>query len=243
MHAWPQLPPPILFKGADLAEHIYRDAGARTANDLDLLIEAQHAPAAHRALSGYAHQIAASTHERGRHEAPHATGYRIGSVLIEVHTAPMPEHRSRLSPAALCKRAKLGQLDGRPIRYPCPLDRALLWLANRTKDAFVGDLTDALDGALILRALSDSDARQWPDHAREAGLHTARLVVEAQLVDLGLWRAEANSQSVAMLDLLIPPARAHRAAMPGWAHRQLIKWALAQPAARWAMLKRALRLA
>ena len=181
---WPShLPPPMIFKGADLAEHLFDDPGARQALDVDLLLPAPAFHAAHRALAAHADEVRRPRAERHPWESPHALGYVFDGSLIELHRDPVPPHRLRLDGVDLYARSRPGRLGEMAVRVPTPRDRVLLWLANLAKGAFFGDVADLLDGAILLRALGP-DPTLGPALSR-AGLGTAWAVARHRLAAVG----------------------------------------------------------
>jgi hypothetical protein len=80
---WPrEAPPPLIFKGADLAENLYNDPGARQARDLDLLVPPSAFDGLVRHLARSADQLERPRHERFAHDREHAVGLRFGPLLI-----------------------------------------------------------------------------------------------------------------------------------------------------------------
>lgn len=205
---WPaDAPAPLVFKGADLVEHVYRNPGARAARDLDVIVPPGVFDDVVAALTPRAEAVRWPRYERFAADAPYAVGLVIEGVLIEIHTHPMPPHRGGPDGAALWARSESWCFDGFGLRRPAPLDRALLWLVNRAKDAFVGDLGDALDGALILR---DLDPTAVARQARMYGLTPAWMLAQRRL--RRVWDRP-----------LVEPAE------PNWGRFQAMKWALMPP--------------
>jgi hypothetical protein len=205
---WPaDAPAPLVFKGADLAEHVYGNPGARAARDLDVLVPSGVFEQVTTALIPRADEVRWPRYERFAADAPYAVGLVFEGVLIEIHTHPMPPHRGGPDGATLWARSEPWTFDGVGLRRPTPLDRALLWLVNRAKDAFVGDVGDALDGALILR---DLDATAVDGLAAAYGLKPAWNLAQRRLSRV--WRSP-----------LVEPSEPDRLRF------QAMKWALMPP--------------
>lgn len=182
----PDAPPPLVFKGADLGEQIYGDPGARHASDLDVLVPAPQFERVTRSLEARAGSGEPASYERFPGEPSYVLGFRIDGLLLEVHQAPQPLHRARLTADALWARALPGRLGDLPVRYPAPEDRVLLWLTNQAKGAFHGGLGGLLDFALLLRALPGGfeTARRA---ARGVGLGRPWQLALVRLRESGIW--------------------------------------------------------
>lgn len=238
---WPaSAPPPLVFKGADIGEHLFDDPGARQAVDLDLLLPSPAFEAAADVLATRATEVHPARYERFRDEPSHVAGFVLDGVLIELHRDPQPPHRARLRGHEVWARASDGHLGNVKVRVPRPLDRLLLWLTNQAKGAFFGDLADLLDLALVLRALP---APRWPaaaEAAAAAGLGRAWSLALRRLGQSGLWpdALPPGDRRAAALDRLLPPPTAPRREPPQ-ARFQFIKLALCEPPAQRATLARA----
>jgi hypothetical protein len=186
---WPtDGPAPLLIKGADLAEHVYRDPGARRMSDLDVLVPAEAFESVTRALRRRADAVHAPRGEGFPGDPPYELGFVFGDVTLEVHRALQPFHRGGPDPAALYRRSTPGMLEGLPIRVPGPMDRVLVWLTNQCKGSFQSDLADALDLALILRALPHPRPyRALATSARREGLERALALAVRRLGAAGIF--------------------------------------------------------
>lgn len=230
---WPaDLPAPLVFKGADLAENVYADPGARAARDLDLIVPPGVFEKAAAALRPHASEVRWPRYERFADDRPYAIGLVIDGVLLEIHAHPMPPHRGGPHGAALWARSMRWALDGAALRRPAPVDRFVLWLCNQAKGAFYGDLGDLLDGAMILRQLKASPVA-LTRIATAHGLGRAWGLARRRLAPI--WPAVGGSRSV--LDRLLPPVGADPIEPPALRF-QAMKWALIPPAGRWPALKR-----
>ena len=231
---WPrEAPPPLVFKGADLGEHLYGDPGARQARDLDLLVPPAALPGLVRHLAPLADRVERPRHERAAHDAEHAVGLRFGPVLIEFHAHPWPPHRGGPDGWVLWTRGRPTTLGDLPVLMPSPADRLLLWLGNLTKGGFFSDLADLLDLALILKAAPEGD------EARAVGLGLAYEVGCLRLAALGLpptgWTAP--TPQARLLNRCLPAITLPRGEPPRL-RAQLLKIWLADPAARAGVLTR-----
>lgn len=232
---WPgDLPEPLIFKGADLAENVYGDPGARAARDLDLIVPPGVFEAAVARLRPLADAVRWPRYERLPGDRPYAVGLVIGELLIELHAHPMPPHRGGPHGAALWARSERWPLDGAALRRPAPLDRWLLWLCNQAKGAFFGDLGDLLDGAMILRAL-DAPLATLDAVAEAHGLRPAWRLARRRLGPI--WPAVALPDGG--LARLLPPVGADPIEPPPLRF-QALKWALMPPEGRWPAFKRGL---
>lgn len=243
---WPAgAPPPLVIKGADLAEHVYDDPGARAANDLDLLLPDPHFEAVAARLPGA--RRPPPRHERFAGEPPIAVGIAVDGVLIELHRHLLPPHRARLSAAGLYRRGLDGRLGDVPVRFPTPADRLLIWLGNAAKDALFVDLAGLLDLALILDRLGARARPDWAGWRRSAA--ACGLV---RPFDLGLWRLAQSglwpgalptpSAEVRAMARLLPPVLAGRVEPPP-ARFQALKLWLCDPARRPAVVARGIATA
>lgn len=237
---WPaSAPPPLVYKGADLAENLFDDPGARACVDLDLILPAPHFDAAAAHLAGRADAVTLPAYERHAAESPFAYGYRFGDLLIELHRDPQPLHRARLSGAAVWGRGNDGRLGRVAVRFPAPRDRALLWLSNQAKGAFYGSLADLLDLCLILRQTPGA----WRDlraAAQAVGLGRPLELAVVRLAASGLWSGHLPpaDPTAAWIARRLPSVLTAQVEPPQPTF-QAIKWWLCDPAARWAMAQRA----
>ncbi len=184
---WPETAPaPLVIKGADLAENVYGDPGARAAVDLDLLLPAREERRVGAALAAVADSVTLPDYERWPAEAPCGRGYHFSPILLELHAAPQPEHRARLTGAALWPRGRMGRLGSVAVRYPTPVDRVLIWITNQAKGSFSGDLADLLDFALLLRDQGAGFA-EIAARATETGLRRPYEVALLRLGASGIW--------------------------------------------------------
>ncbi|MBU0552330.1 nucleotidyltransferase family protein [Myxococcota bacterium] len=150
---WPEAAPaPLLIKGADLAERLYQDPGARPANDLDLLVTPAAFEPLRAALSAQADEIRSARYERHPWERAYSLGFLFDGALIELHAGLLPPHRGGPSACGLWHRGEAARLQGRAIRYPTPVDRLLITLTNIAKDGGRMDLLSALELGLLLSA-------------------------------------------------------------------------------------------
>ncbi len=242
---WPTwAPPPLVFKGADVGEHLFDDPGARRCSDLDLLLpEPHHTPVA-AALAAHADEVRAPRYERLPGEADYETGFRFGPVLIELHRDPQPPHRAALSGRSVWRRGRPTRLGNFDALQPSRSDRLLLWLTNQAKQSFHGDLADLLDLALILRNLPEgwTTARRLAD---EAGLGRPYRLALLRLHQSELWPGDLPAVTAADVQLMarrLPPPHADPRPTPWWRF-QLVKWWLAEDEARRAIVRRGLTTA
>jgi hypothetical protein len=239
---WPSwAPPPLVFKGADIGEHLFDDPGARRCSDLDLLLpDPHHGPVA-AALAAQADEVRAPRYERLPGEPDYETGFRFGPVLIELHRDPQPPHRAALSGRAVWRRgrpARLGELD---VLQPSPDDRLLLWLTNQAKQSFHGDLADLLDLAMILRTFPEGGSTAARRRADEAGLGRPYRLGLLRLAQSGLWPGAlpaVDAADVHAVARLLPHPHAEPRPTPWWRF-QLVKLWLAEGDARREILRRA----
>ena len=228
---WPaDAPAPMVFKGADLAEHVYRDPGARAARDLDVLVPPGVFDAVAAALAPLADEVRWPRYERWLTDAPYAVGLMFDGVLIEIHAHPMPPHRRGPHGAALWARTEGWTFEGTALRRPARADRFAIWLANMAKDAFYGDLGDLLDGVMIRRTL---DAATLAAIARAHGLTVAWRLAQRRL------DAFMGEGGRAGLERLLPPVGAEPVQPPALRF-QALKWTLMPPAGRLPALRRGL---
>lgn len=211
---WPAgAPPPMVIKGADLAEHLYRDPGARAANDLDLLLPDPHYGPLAAGLGGV--RRPAPRYERFTAEAPIAVGIEWQGVLIELHCRLTPAHRDRVDPADLYRRGVAVTLDGFAARAPSAEDRLWIWLANAAKDALHVDLGGLLDLALVLDDLGALERPRWEEWRGGASARGLRRPFDLALhrLDLsGLWPAAlpAPGRRTRWVARHLPPIEAGR---------------------------------
>lgn len=170
---WTDLPPPLIYKGADLAEHIYDDPGARRAGDLDLIVPSTAYAKAIERLRPQAVDVRRSPHEALPGEPMAGIGFDFGAVLIEVHLDPQPRHRRRFDGDALYRRGSEGALGALQVRFPSAIDRVLICVTNQAKTGFCSDLADLLDLTLCLKALGSGRASVLRKAARTAELSGA----------------------------------------------------------------------
>ena len=239
----PDAPPPLVFKGGDLVENIYRDPGARRMSDLDLLL----APTDHAAVLARLTPLADATTlprgERFAHEPPYEVALRFGDVTLELHRSPQPPHRGGPDAAGLLARSVAGSLDGLAVRYPHPLDRVLLWLVNMAKGSFHGDLSDYFDLASALQALSKPTPwTHLADRAATSGLSRPWRLACRQLATSEIWPGvlpEMGRWDDALAAALLPPLDVPPVHTPSWRFQGLKLW-LADPPRRTGMIARAL---
>ena len=171
---WPtSAPPPLVFKGFDIAENLLRDPGARRVSDIDLLLPDPAWARVRSALSPSATRVQSPRGERYPHEPAYEAGFVWGNTLLELHRHPQPPHRGGPSGFLVYARALPGTLVGLEVLYPTAQDRVLLWLVNQCKGSLATDLADLVDLALSLRALA-SEAGGTFD-ALEASVATFKL--------------------------------------------------------------------
>ncbi|MCA9543544.1 MAG: nucleotidyltransferase family protein [Myxococcales bacterium] len=195
---WPaDLPTPMLFKGADLADHLYPDAGCRGARDVDVLVPGAAWPAAREALAVHADHITLPSSERWPWQPAEAVGFVANGLLIELHRTPGPPGRWPLDGDALYARSVPAATGWG--RVPAPADRCLLWLVDAAKAGFHGDLGMWWDLAL-LRA-------RWPDLHPTASpnLAVAWRMALAGLNALGWQRGTPQPTGRAPRPLSLPP--------------------------------------
>ncbi|MEZ4468545.1 MAG: nucleotidyltransferase family protein [bacterium] len=231
---WPtRAPPPLVFKGADVAENLLDDPGARQARDLDLLVPPAAWPELARHLGRAADAVEHPRHAHLAGDPPLAVGLRFGPVLIELHAHPWPPHRGGPDGWFFSARGRPGRLGDTDVIYPRPEDRLLLWLGNQAKGAFTTDLADWLDLALILKTCGPGPATL----AARTGLERPWQVARRRLGRVGLASPLPGGPAARAIDALLPDPTAARSE-PRAAH--LIK-ALLAPAEAWPGL--AMRLA
>lgn len=235
---WPAgAAPPLIFKGADLAENVYDDPGARQANDIDLLLPSPGFERVHPALAAVASDVRRPRAERFPWEPVHAFGYLIDGVLVELHRDPFPPHRGHLPGVAVYAAGGPAQLGGFSVRAPSPVHRVLLWLGNAAKGAFDTDLAELVDLALLLRRAPESEVDAA---ATRAGLERPLLLARQRLAEAGVGPPVRLRPSwLTALQRRLPPATSPRRQQIGAAERYAIKMALLSPRARWASLARA----
>ena len=224
---WPTwAPPPMIIKGADLAEALYNDPGVRHSVDLDLLLPdpAFEPVCAHLSAAADAHRDP-TTLLGGA--LPHERGFVFhrpsGDLVIELHRDPQPRRRAPLRGADLWLRGQPADLDGLAIRQPTDLDRLLLWLTDQVNDGFLDRLRDYVDLALILRRLPSPEA--LTPHIHAAGLTLAWRLAYARLSALG-WAPQTHAPPPLTWQLpgLPPPDRPDPyAGEPRTAQRRLLK--------------------
>jgi hypothetical protein len=187
--AWPRhAPPPLVIKGADAAEHLFDDPGARRCSDLDLLLPDPDFEPVAAALGAAADEVREPRSERFADDPPYERGFRFGPALIELHRHPQPPHRAGPCGRALWRRGQPARLGDVRARQPHPDDRLLLWLTNQAKQSFHGDLADLLDLALILRRMPEPS--RWTRARRlaeDAGLGRPLRLALVRLAQSGLW--------------------------------------------------------
>ena len=151
---WPKTaPPPLVFKGFDIAENVLRDPGARRVSDLDLLLPDPAWAHVHAVWSRSATRVQAPRAERYPGEPAYEAGFAWDDALLELHRHPQPQHRGGPSGFFVYARARPGVLSGLDVLYPSAPDRVVLWLVNQCKGSLSTDLADLVDLALALRAL------------------------------------------------------------------------------------------
>lgn len=235
---WPaDAPAPMVFKGADLAEHLYGDPGARAARDLDVLVPPGAFDDVVAALIPQADEVRWPSYERLATDRPYAVGLVFDGVLIEIHAHPMPPHRRGPHGAALWARSEPWTFEGTALRRPAPLDRVAIWLANMAKDAFYGDLGDLLDGAMLRRAYTDETLSAV---AKAHGLTTAWRLAQRRLD--AFMGVGPRGRSRSGLDRLLPAVGAEPIQPPQLTF-QALKWVLMPPAGRLPALRRSVAMA
>lgn len=239
---WPaDAPPPLLFKGADLGERLFHDPGARHAADLDVLVPLTDFEWLARSLESVAGAPERPSYERYPSEVPYSLGFRVAGVLLELHHAPQPSHRARLTGAELWARGEPGTFGALEVRYPAPTDRLLLWLTNQAKGAFHDGLPALLDLAVVLRDV----APPWAglrEAAADAGLARAYDLALVRLRTSALWPfalPPVRDPRVHAVARLLPPVLSTRGHTND-ATFQAVKLWLCDGRARVATLSRAL---
>lgn len=226
---WPRgAPAPLLIKGADLAEHVYRDPGARRMSDLDLVVPPSEFEAVARALGRVADAVDVPRFEAFPGDPPYELAFRFGDVTLEVHRALQPFHRGGPAAERLYENASPGVLDGLPIRIPSPLDRVLIWLTNQSKGSFQDDLADYLDLALLLRALpGPRPYRALGDAARAAGLGRPLALAIRRLAATGIFPDPLPALpdwDDRLASLLLPDVTTPALDLPAWRFQALKVW-------------------
>jgi len=243
---WADLEPrPLVFKGADLAENLYDDPGARAANDLDLLLPE---PAHTAVLDSLRHTVTRRPPPRGERfvdEPPYAVGFECEGLLIELHRDPQPPHLAKLTGEMIYDRGTEGRLGELQVRFPTRQDRLLLWLTNQAKGAFFCDLAAWLDLCLILRDLTALDLeahhRTLRQSARTVGLVNAYDLALFRLDASGLWPGtmpRIRRPGLLAINALLPPILGPIGAPPT-AKLQCVKTWVCTARARVGLLRRA----
>ncbi len=237
---WPvSAPPPLIFKGADLGEHLYDDPGARRAYDLDLLLPRPAFESIIPQLSTQASEVREAHYERFPGEPQIVLGFLIEGCLLELHSDPQPPHRPGPRGLALWHRAELRLLQGFRLKIPRPLDRLLLWLSNCSKDGGYLDLLDLLDFVLIRRTLSQS----WSELRQSVklyGLERAFDLALLRLKEAELWPGGSLPEvEVTILSRLLPGVL-QAPENPNPFLFQGSKLFLCPPELRWGLLRRTL---
>ena len=163
---WPR---PLLFKGADLIENLYRDPGARPCADLDLLIP----------KSAFTHVSEALSSRYPRRKSPrypalpgdisHQCSVLVDGALIEVHARPAPPAMNTNWTAGIYDRGWNSEVDGFRVRFPDPFDRLCLWLINQLKTGFIDGPLSLVDLSLILKSLQNDQKLDWHQLAVRLG--------------------------------------------------------------------------
>lgn len=187
---WPATaPPPLVFKGADAAEALYGDPGARAAADLDVLVPGGALLRLCRHFESRGAETLVPRYERLPHEPPYNLGLLLDGLLVELHRSAQPEHRGRVDAEALLSRGQPRALGGVPALAPSRIDRVLLWVANQAKDGFAGDLASLVDLVLALRLLHHDDRPTLTHRLASARLGHAFGLAVTRLHHLGLGEA------------------------------------------------------
>ena len=153
---WPnQAPEPMIFKGADYCEQLYRDPGIRACCDLDFLV-----PGDFDALARHLEKFATEIRQPQQMRFPGAPfdslGFVIDGCLLELHRqiVPLPPHALRAE--ELWSRSQKHRVfEELCVRCPTPHDRLAIWLAHAAKDAFDLQLMKYIDFITILKQQTD----------------------------------------------------------------------------------------
>ncbi len=153
---WPvDAPRPMLFKGADYCEQLYRDPGARGCCDADFLVPS-HFEAIARHLAKSATEIRYPQQMRLPFGSIDSLGFVIDGCLLELHRQIVPLPPNELRANRIWHRSQPDRTAGDPFfRFPCPKDRLAIWLAQAAKDAFEINQMQLIDLMIILRQQTD----------------------------------------------------------------------------------------
>ena len=242
---WPHsAPPPLVFKGADVAESLFADPGARASSDLDLLLPDPHFDEVAKHLGARADVILRPVFVRRCGDIPHELGFSFDSIVIELHREPQPAHRGRLRGRSIWQRGTPARLGAHLTRRPSPIDRVLLWLVGAVNQAFALDLADWLDLALLLDHLPRSNRWSRLRAATTAsGLRRPWILACHRLAATGLWPSTlpANGALTAgAVDRWLLPHALSPPTAPDRIRGRIAKWWLLDRSARRAVLVRAL---
>ncbi len=240
---WPKnAPPPLVIKGADLAENLFDDPGARRCVDLDILLPEPEFSVVMNAITDHVEVSERARHERFESDADYAVGFRRDGVLIEIHRALQPMHRSILDPSALYARGQRGVLGSQDVLYPAIQDRLKIWLVNHSKTGFRTDLADLIDLSLILDSMEANAVldQAIDDMSSMPSLHRAFDLALHQFDASGLmptrFRRLKNNRHRIMRALASVPAHQNS----NFSREQCTKLWLATPAQRAGTLARAI---
>lgn len=226
---WPSgAPAPLIFKGGDLTENIFRDPGARRSSDLDLLVPPEDWETIAATWARSADEVTTARVESLPGDHPYDRGFRFGGVLLELHRAPQPEHRGGPSGSALWSRGREAQLEGLAVRYPEAVDRFVLWVLGQAKNSFCTDLADQLDGACILRSFGDE--APFPEliqRCRDADLEAPLALALLRLKASGLWEQPLpalGGPTVQAIAALLPRPDEAPTTTPRWRFQLMKLW-------------------
>lgn len=213
---WPCEDPPLIFKGGDLIENLYRDPGARHSDDLDFIAPPGKFELVRSALQAHSSEIRKPEQAHLPGEKPYSLGFLIEGQLFELHLDPFPNPPKFLSGSELYARS---QKSGE-FAFPSSTDRVLLQIAHRAKDAFETDLLDMVDLALSLKACTDSERSKMRALFKESQLEAAAIVVQRRLHELHFFEHDFKIQNqiaelqAELASLFLQPADSAKRAMP-----------------------------
>ncbi len=166
---WPQTDhPPLIIKGADYNEHVYRDPGARVSYDLDCLMHSSDIQTVLTATQPWHRQVTVGDHD---HLGTH-WDVLVDDVLLEFHSVPAPRFPWSLDMETMWHTSIPVTIDDFSCRVPEPRQRLFIYLVNQAKTAFTDGLWSVVDLAMILKDL------------RARGMDWAEL--KEQTADMGL---------------------------------------------------------
>lgn len=198
---------PVLLKGYGLATRLFKDQPlARPSSDVDLLVLPSEVPIAEGALRALGLQLAPVPGVGDVFEEHHHRPWVGAAGLVELHFRLFSGFGgSVFDDDALRARTRLGQLDGREVRWLAPEDEFLYLAVHAANHSFLR-VSWLVDLARYLEVEPQLDWAQMQKRARQAGF-----VVPV-------------STSLALLERLFEmrlPSQATDAFPQGWLRNQL----------------------